>query len=93
MSREETQILRQMMRAVIEKGSARSLRSEQYEAAGKTGTAEYVTGSDTTHAWFTGFAGEGEDCIAVSVILEGAGTGSAQAAPVAAAVFEEYFGR
>ncbi len=93
MSSEEARILQKMMRAVIEEGSARSLRSKLYEAAGKTGTAEYVTGSDTTHAWFTGFAGEGEDCIAVSVILEGAGTGSAQAAPVAAAVFEEYFGR
>lgn len=93
MSREEAQILRRMMRAVITQGSARSLRTELYEAAGKTGTAEYITGSDTTHAWFTGYAGEGEDCIAVSVILEGAGTGSAQAAPVAAAVFEEYFGR
>ena len=45
------------------------------------------------HAWFTGFAGEGDDCIVISVVLEGAGTGSQQAAPVAAAVFEEYFSR
>lgn len=93
MSEEETAILKRMMRAVITEGSARSLRSDLYEAAGKTGTAEYITGVDTTHAWFTGFAGEGDDCIAVSVIVEGGGTGSAQAAPVAAAVFEEYFGR
>lgn len=93
MSKEETEILTKMMRAVITEGSARSLRSDAYEAAGKTGTAEYITGSDTTHAWFTGFAGEGEDCLAVSVILEGAGTGSAQAAPVAAAIFEAYFGQ
>lgn len=91
MSREESEVIRQMMRAVVRDGAARSLRSDQYEASGKTGTAEYITGSDLTHAWFTGFAGEGENCIAVSVILEGGGTGSAQAAPVAAAIFEEYF--
>lgn len=93
MTSEETALLQQMMRAVVRDGTAKSLQTDLYEACGKTGTAEFITGSDTTHAWFTGFAGEGEDCIAVSVILESAGTGSKQAAPVAAAVFEEYFSR
>lgn len=93
MSEEETAVIRRMMRAVITDGTAKSLKTDLYEACGKTGTAEYITGSDTTHAWFTGFAGEGDSCIAVSVILEGAGTGSKQAAPVAAAIFEEYFSR
>ena len=91
MSTEEAAIIRQMMRTVITDGTTASLQTDLYEAYGKTGTAEFITGSDTTHAWFTGFAGEGDDCIVVSVILEGAGTGSQQAAPVAAAVFEEYF--
>ncbi len=93
MTGEETQILQTMMRAVITDGTTASLQTDLYEAYGKTGTAEFITGSDTTHAWFTGFAGEGEDCIVVSVILEGAGTGSQQAAPVAAAVFEAYFAK
>ena len=93
MTTEETAIIRQMMRAVITDGTTASLQTDLYEAYGKTGTAEYITGSDSTHAWFTGFAGEGEDCIVVAVVLEGAGTGSQQAAPVAAAVFGEYFSR
>ena len=93
MTAEDSAIIKRMMRSVITGGSAASLQSDLYEAYGKTGTAEYITGSDTTHAWFTGFAGEGDHCIVVSVVLEGAGTGSQQAAPVAAAVFEKYFTR
>jgi peptidoglycan glycosyltransferase len=91
MTEEQAAALKEMMRAVITDGTAASLKTSRYEAAGKTGTAEYITGSDTTHAWFTGFAGEGENCIAVAVILEGAGTGSSKAAPVAAAIFDAYF--
>lgn len=91
MTAQETQTLREMMRSVITDGTAHSLQTDLYEASGKTGTAEYITGSDNTHAWFTGFAGTGDDCIAVSVILEGGGTGSSKAAPVAAAIFEQYF--
>lgn len=91
MTQEQAAALQELMRTVITDGTAASLKTDLYEASGKTGTAEYITGSDTTHAWFTGFAGEGEDCIAVSVILEGGGTGSSQAAPVAAAIFSEYF--
>ncbi len=91
MTAEESAAIRQMMRSVITDGTTASLQTDLYAAHGKTGTAEYITGSDTTHAWFTGFAGEGDDCIVVSVILEGAGTGSQQAAPVAAAVFNEHF--
>ena len=91
MTQNESESLRQMMAAVIRDGSASSLRSETYTAYGKTGTAEYITDSDSTHAWFTGFAEGHKSTIAVSVILEGAGTGSQQAAPVAAAIFEEYF--
>lgn len=93
MTAEESAIIKGMMRSVITDGTAVSLQTDLYEAYGKTGTAEYITGSDSTHAWFTGFAGEADDCIAISVVLEGGGTGSQQATPVAAAVFEKYFSR
>ncbi|MBR6526801.1 MAG: penicillin-binding protein 2, partial [Lachnospiraceae bacterium] len=91
MTEEESAIIKRMMRSVVTDGTTVSLQTDLYEAYGKTGTAEYITGSDAAHAWFTGFAGEGDDRIAISVVLEGAGTGSQQAAPVAAAVFEKYF--
>jgi len=55
--------------------------------AGKTGTAEFGQQEDKTkiktHALFTGFAPVDKPEISVTVLLEGAGEGSYQAAPVA----------
>jgi len=55
--------------------------------AGKTGTAEFGQQEDKTkiktHAWFSGFATVDKPEIAITVLLEGAGEGSYQAAPVA----------
>ena len=51
----EAEILRDMMTAVVEEGTARKLSGESYTAAGKTGSAEYNNKGDS-HAWFTGFA-------------------------------------
>jgi len=49
----------------------------------KTGTAEYGDPQDKTHAWFAVFAPWDKPEIVVTVLLEGAGEGSYQAAPVA----------
>ncbi|RBQ15886.1 cell division protein FtsI [Spongiactinospora rosea] len=70
--------LRQMMRAVVTKGTAKDagLPSGTY---GKTGTAEVGNAPDT-NAWFIGFRGD----VAVSVVVEGGGGGGKVAAPVAA---------
>ena len=54
--------------------------------AGKTGTADNPGGR--AHAWFIGFAPYSEGVIAVAVIIENAGGGGTQAAPVAAQVIE-----
>ena len=59
--------------------------------AGKTGTAE-IDSEGTSHAWFVGFAPAADPKIAVSVIVEGAGTGSQYAVPIAAKMLEEYLG-
>lgn len=65
--------------------------------AGKTGTAEF--GSDVkseqarTHAWFTGFAPADKPEIAITVLLEGGGEGSYQAAPVAKELLSYWFER
>ncbi len=49
--------------------------------AGKTGTAEFGTGSPPpTHAWFIGYRGD----VAFAVIVEGGGVGGEVAAPLAA---------
>ncbi len=60
--------------------------------AGKTGTAE-VGGPDTEpHAWFAGYAPANAPEIAVAVIVENGGEGSAAAAPLMRQVVEAYYG-
>ncbi len=83
--------MREMMRDVVEEGTATKLSSRPYNPCGKTGSAEIVTGQSTSHAWFTGFAPESNPEIAITVIVEGAGSGGVSAVPVARSVMDEYF--
>ena len=84
--------MREMMRDVSAEGTATKLSSRPYNPCGKTGSAEIVTGESTSHAWFTGFAPEENPEIAITVIVEGAGTGGVSAVPVVRSVLDEYFG-
>jgi peptidoglycan glycosyltransferase len=81
----------EMMEAVVTDGTASSLRYLSYSVAGKTGTAEYDS-NGTSHAWFVGFAPADNPKIAVSVVVEGAGTGSQYAVPIAKKLFQQYLG-
>jgi peptidoglycan glycosyltransferase len=76
-------LLSSYMRDVVVSGTGRSLRNHPSRIAGKTGTAE-VSGHPS-HAWFVGFApyGAATRRIAFAIILEHAGYGGANAAPVA----------
>jgi peptidoglycan glycosyltransferase len=61
-------------------------------SAGKTGTAQ-LGGEQAPHSWFIGFAPAQEEAsprIAVAVLIESGGSGSANAAPVAGRVMAEY---
>lgn len=58
--------------------------------AGKTGTAETATAKPD--AWFAAYAPSDAPELAVVVLIENAGQGSAVAAPIARQVFEAYFG-
>ena len=90
MSAQEAQILQGLMREVVESGTGTKLRDKPYTAAGKTGSAEYNSERDS-HAWFTGFAPADDPEICVTVIIEGAGSGSDYAVPMARRVFDAYF--
>lgn len=91
MSEKKSAVLKQYLQAVVTQGTATALYNDSYLAGGKTGSAEFTDASDS-HAWFVGFASkQGEEDIVVSIIVEGAGTGSTYAVPIAKAVFDAYF--
>lgn len=82
--------LQELMEAVVSEGTASALSGKSYDAAGKTGTAQYNDG-DSTHAWFIGYAEQDGKQIAIAVIVEDSGGGSTYAVPVAEAAFDAYF--
>lgn len=91
MSEEEADILTELMEGVVESGTATKLKGLSYTAAGKTGSAEFNSDSDS-HAWFTGFAPADDPEICVTIIIENAGSGGEYAVPVAKRIFDAYFG-
>ena len=94
MTEEEAVKLKELMLEVVENGTGTRLRDTVgYKAAGKTGSAEYSKDKTKSHAWFTGFAPYDSPEIAVTVIVEGGGSGGETAVPIARMVFDEYFQR
>ena len=92
MSPEESLALKDLMRQVVISGTGSRLQGTNgYEAAGKTGSAEYSADKTKSHAWFTGFAPFDDPEIAVTVIVEGGGSGGETAVPIARMVFDDYF--
>jgi penicillin-binding protein 2 len=88
------QAVREGMRRVVEEpgGTGGMARVEGIQSAGKTGTAQNPHGPD--HAWYVGFAPFNNPKIAIAVLLENAGFGGTQAAPLAGLCIERYlFGR
>lgn len=90
MSAEVAGAVSEFMRAVVTEGTATSLSGRNYEAAGKTGSAEFDN-NKSSHAWFTGFAPYEDPQICVTVLIEGKGMGSSYAVPVAGSIFDAYF--
>lgn len=85
-----------MVEACRERGTAFpffnfKVAGERVEVGCKTGTAEFGDPQDRTHAWFTVYAPAEEPEIVVTVLLEAAGEGSYEAAPVAKEFLEFYF--
>ncbi len=91
MTSEQAGILRNMMEQVVLSGTASKLKGLSYTAAGKTGSAEFNSNSDS-HAWFTGYAPADDPEICVTIIVENAGSGGSYAVPIAKRIFDSYFG-
>lgn len=84
------EVLTEMMIACVESGTGKKAAISGYTVAGKTGTAE-ITAEDgnASHAWFVGFIDDEEHPLCIAVVLERAGSGGSNAAPVANTVLEK----
>lgn len=89
-TQEEAIALQELMKAVVEEGTGTRLSGQSYKAAGKTGSAEYNSSSDS-HAWFTGYTYDTPNPVQITVIMEGAGSGGEYAVPVARRILDEYY--
>ena len=76
--------------AVVMQGTGYAFKNSWYNAAGKTGSAQYDSSSNV-HSWFTGFAPYDNPQIAICVVLEGGYTGVPSAQYVAKSVLDTYF--
>ncbi len=77
--------LREMMREVVTKGTGTALRRAPGKPVfGKTGTAEFESGSKETHAWFIGW----QDDIAFAVMVQKGGAGADTAVPIVSRFLE-----
>ncbi len=81
-SPENLGIVREGMRDCVIIGSCKLLQTLPFEAAGKTGTAQWNK-NRATHAWFTSFAPYKNPQIVVTVLVEEGGEGSVIAMPIA----------
>ncbi|MDO4619560.1 MAG: penicillin-binding transpeptidase domain-containing protein [Lachnospiraceae bacterium] len=95
MTKDEADLLTDLMKAVVAQGSASKLSGKSYQAAGKTGSAEYYKGDGSigTNSWFVGFTNPDDPDLAIVVLAENGGAGSSTAVPMAASILDYYYSR
>jgi penicillin-binding protein A len=77
--------VRGMMVETVRNGSGFRAAVSGLTVGGKTGTAQLGSG-EPPHAWFIGFAEDGQRSVVIAVIVENGGEGSQVAAPIFARV-------
>ncbi len=82
-------VLREGMRAVVERGSGLAAKIDGLPVAGKTGSAENPRGRP--HAWFVGYAPIDAPRLVIVAFVEHGFRGGIAAAPVARAVLQAAF--
>jgi peptidoglycan glycosyltransferase len=85
MKPETADLVRGMLITAAELGGGNPALVPGLRVGGKTGTAQ-VAGDLLPHAWFIGFAGNGERSVVIAVMVENAGGGHGVAAPIFAQV-------
>ena len=91
MSSKEVETITGYLRKVVTNGTAADyFAGASYEAAGKTGTAEYA-GGDHDFSWFIGFADVDHPKVCVSVVVEESDVNGVKAAAVARSLMDTYY--
>jgi peptidoglycan glycosyltransferase len=88
MKPETAQTVRDMMISVVTSGTGGNASVPGMVVGGKTGTAQ-IGGSANPHAWFVGFAQDGEREVVIVVVIENGGEGAVAAAPIFAQMAKE----
>jgi len=87
--------LRHALAAVVKDGTGALARVPGVDIAGKTGTAQTISKSDSSkgqdHAWFASFAPVDDPQYVVVVLVERGGKGGQVAAPIARQIYEAIF--
>lgn len=83
------EIIRRGMEDVVSEGTGGRARIIGIKFAGKTGTAQNPHGD--SHSWFICFAPYDNPEIAMAIVVENGGAGSAVAAPIAGNYLRRYF--
>ncbi len=88
---DEVDILTGYMRKVVTNGTAADyFAGAAYDAAGKTGTAEYDNGNHD-YSWFVGFSNVEKPDVVVSIIIEESDVNGIKASAVARKIFDAYY--
>lgn len=91
-SKNNIDIIRQGLRQTVISGSAAKLQNLKVPSAGKTGTAQWLSGKPP-HAWFTGFAPYSNSEVVITVLVEEGGEGSGIALDIAYEFLDWYFSK
>lgn len=91
MTADEVDTLTSYLRKVVTEGTAAAyFAGASYEAAGKTGTAEYSNG-EHDYSWFVGFSNMDAPDVVVSIIVEESDVNGVKASAVARSIFDKYY--
>jgi len=85
-----------MWNVVNRAGTGRGIKMENFEIAGKTGTAQVAklgadVGDKKDHSWFVSYAPAYKPEIAMIALIENVGFGGTYAAPASRAVYDVYY--
>ncbi|MDO4478349.1 MAG: penicillin-binding transpeptidase domain-containing protein [Lachnospiraceae bacterium] len=92
LTEDEAEAMTTLMKGVVTEGTASALSGRGYEAAGKTGTADFVAADDTpgANSWFVGILNPDDPELVVAILAENGGSSAATAVPIAAQLFDTY---